>query len=270
MQIRIAERLKELRKQRGCTQEELANFLRITVQAMSKWERSEGMPDIAFLPQIAGFFAVSVDTLLGVDEAAKDARIRELTDSFNALFMTEKQHPDGTVDIAPSVLEQRICHIRSALREIPDCWFFMQLLASELYWYAFSKENQEKTELLDEAEGLCRHILHNCPEDRWRHCATEILCMILYEQGNNQQAVSLARNLPGAAGSNDYMLTKVLAGEELEQQLRISLREFIRLAYHTVRRMQDNGFDAGYLREQEHIRVQLDGITEGIFGNGNE
>lgn len=64
----IAENIRTLRKKQHMTQEELAGFLNISFQTISKWERQESYPDIHMLPVIAGFFWVSVDELLGVDE----------------------------------------------------------------------------------------------------------------------------------------------------------------------------------------------------------
>lgn len=259
MEIKLAEKLKELRKKRGNTQEELADFLGITIQAVSKWERGEGMPDITLLPRIAGFYAVTVDTLLGVDEAAKEVRINEIAREYDRIRQCPPR-PDGTL-VVENNIEAGIEHIRSALREIPDCYFFMQLLASDLWYYAKSKEDNEKAALLDEAEGWCRKILKDCMEDRWRHCANEILCLILYDQGNKRQAIDLAYRLPDAVGSNDYMLTAVLEGAELERQLHIAVREFIRLAYLSVQKLKENGFSKDCLRKNEFIRVQLDAIA---------
>lgn len=264
MEIRLAEKLKELRKTRGNTQEELADFLGITVQAVSKWERAEGMPDITCLPRIAGFYAVTVDTLLGVDEAAKEKRISEICREYDRIRQCPPR-TDGTL-IAENHIEAGIELIRTALWEIPDCYFFMQLLASDLWYHAKSKEGEEKTALLDEAEGWCRKILRDCREDRFRHCADEILCLTLYAQGNQRQAAALAMGLPGAVGSNDYMLTQVLEGAELERQLHISIREFIRLAYLSVQKLNEKGFSRERLLEQEFIRVQLEAIAEGIYG----
>ena len=79
MTIYLSENLKRLRREKGITQENLADFLGVTFQSVSKWERSESYPDITMLPEIAGFFRVSVDELLGVNRAEDEAEIiREL------------------------------------------------------------------------------------------------------------------------------------------------------------------------------------------------
>ncbi len=63
--IKINEQIAFLRKQKGLTQEELANALGVTNQAISKWESAQCCPDIQLLPDIAKLFDVSVDELLG-------------------------------------------------------------------------------------------------------------------------------------------------------------------------------------------------------------
>ncbi|MBQ4044463.1 MAG: helix-turn-helix transcriptional regulator [Clostridia bacterium] len=265
MEIKLSKVMNELRIRHGNTQEELADFLGVTIQAVSKWERAEGMPDITYLPQIAGFYAVTVDTLLGVDEAAKEEKIKEICQEYDRIRQCPPRK-DGTL-IVENNIEAGIDHIRAALHEFPDCWHFMQLLASDLWYHSKSKAGNEKTKLLDEAEGLCRKILNGCMEDRWRHCANEILCLILFEQGNKQQAVEQAWNLPGAVGSNDFMLTNVLEGADLERQLNISIREFIRLTYLSVQKLNENGFDKRRLREQEYILLQIETIMNGIYAD---
>ena len=62
------EKLQKLRKQKGLTQEELAEVLFVSRTAISKWESGRGYPNIESLKAIAKFFSVTVDELLSTDE----------------------------------------------------------------------------------------------------------------------------------------------------------------------------------------------------------
>ena len=63
------EKLQELRKRQGMTQEELAATLYVSRTAVSKWESGRGYPNIDSLRAISSFFSVSLDDLLSTDEA---------------------------------------------------------------------------------------------------------------------------------------------------------------------------------------------------------
>ena len=63
----FAEKLLQLRKREGYSQEELANKLDVSRQAISRWENNAAMPDISLLVPLANIFHVSTDTLLEVN-----------------------------------------------------------------------------------------------------------------------------------------------------------------------------------------------------------
>jgi len=76
MNIEIANRLVQLRKMNGLSQEELAEKLGISRQAVSKWERAESSPDTDNLISIAKLYNVSLDELLKTDEDPDSLRAR--------------------------------------------------------------------------------------------------------------------------------------------------------------------------------------------------
>ncbi len=65
----IGKRISEFRKAKDMTQYELADKLSISFQAVSNWERGNSMPDISKLPELAEVFGVSIDDILGYDNA---------------------------------------------------------------------------------------------------------------------------------------------------------------------------------------------------------
>lgn len=74
MEQTIGEKIAALRKERNITQTQLAEYLFLVPQTVSKWESGNGTPDISLLPKIADFFGVSLDDLFGRSslEHAKD------------------------------------------------------------------------------------------------------------------------------------------------------------------------------------------------------
>jgi transcriptional regulator with XRE-family HTH domain len=85
MEIRIAENIRKLRKSKSMTQEQLACAFGVTVGAVSKWESGSSVPDIAIIMEMAAFFGVSTDYLLGYiaqseDEETVFTRLKELRD----------------------------------------------------------------------------------------------------------------------------------------------------------------------------------------------
>ncbi len=89
MTIYFGENIKRLRKEKGLTQETLADFLSVSFQTISKWERGETYPDITTLPVIASFFKVTIDDLLGVDKANNEQRINEYLNLYDEMKLKD-------------------------------------------------------------------------------------------------------------------------------------------------------------------------------------
>lgn len=68
MNLEFGKRIAVLRKMHGVTQAQLAEYLMVQPQTVSRWESDGGTPDVAFLPKIAAFFSVSMDELFGMTD----------------------------------------------------------------------------------------------------------------------------------------------------------------------------------------------------------
>lgn len=77
--------IKNLRKGRGFTQEELAERLGVTYQAISKWENDSGMPDISQIVPLATIFDVSTDFLFGIDHTSETEDALKIVSTANSI-----------------------------------------------------------------------------------------------------------------------------------------------------------------------------------------
>ena len=97
----IGNRILQLRKQKGVTQQQLAEYLSILPQTVSRWESGGGMPDIALLPKIAIFFGITLDELFGMRDIEQIFQLvmrysvlrdeKSFTDAMNAVTAGEEQ-----------------------------------------------------------------------------------------------------------------------------------------------------------------------------------
>ena len=75
MKLYLSENIKKLRQTKGLTQEELADQLGVSFQSISRWENALSYPDIELIPEIAAFFEVSTDALMGVEKATVEQNL---------------------------------------------------------------------------------------------------------------------------------------------------------------------------------------------------
>jgi transcriptional regulator with XRE-family HTH domain len=102
MEISIGKTIKKLRTEKGVTQDELAKYLSITYQSVSKWETEAATPDTALLPKIAVFFGVSIDDLFSIGDINHFERVDAiLTDAENmseSSFLYAKRYLTGLLE----------------------------------------------------------------------------------------------------------------------------------------------------------------------------
>ncbi len=86
----IGQIIKSLRKERNLTQEELAELLNVTAQAISKWENEAGMPDISQIIPLASVFNVSTDVIFGLCSISNNEEAEKIIFSAKEKIVEQK------------------------------------------------------------------------------------------------------------------------------------------------------------------------------------
>lgn len=144
MQVKLGEKIKELRKRDGRRQEDLANALGVTAQAVSRWESDGCYPDMGMLPAIANYFHVTIDSLFGYDND-REAKIKDYTQKGNRFFIENNLDSTDTTEM--------IQFLRKGLEEFPAEPELQRLLAEALCSKG-RKEAEKPNIYLEEAAAL--------------------------------------------------------------------------------------------------------------------
>lgn len=142
--IDIAGNITRLRKDRGLTQDDLANYLGVTKASVSKWETEQSFPDIALLPRIATYFGVSIDDLMGYAPQMSKAEIRR---TYLQLRDVLAKQPFG----------QAHASCQTVIRDYWSCApLLVQMAVLYLNHLPQAPEGDPRDQLVEEAVELCR------------------------------------------------------------------------------------------------------------------
>lgn len=178
MMLTIGQNIKRLRRNVDMTQEELAELLSISSQAVSRWETGSALPDISLIPAIVNLFGVTSDELLGIDVSQLQKQVAEYKQKMDDLY----KHCQYS-----EMLELA----RRANREIPNNMELKGMLAFAL------NSNAEKAENVDESIELYQEILEKSVDQKLRFWAITALCRLYAEKKDNkEQALFYANLLP--------------------------------------------------------------------------
>ena len=204
MKLNIAGTIRSLRNEMGITQEELANAIGVTTQAVSKWERGEGYPDITFLPDIAEYFHVTLDTLCGIDEQQKRKEISSIIDA-----------------TANASYAEGVKTAREGLKKFPHSVQLKTNLARALM--GCTANWTPSKEVLKEVIGLYEDINHHSPNSNaLSQNDVSLLCQAYVSIGAYKKAKQIALQMDGKY-ERQRMWCNILKGEELVSHVQNSI-----------------------------------------------
>lgn len=211
MQLLIGNTIKYLRRERGITQEDLAEVLGVSCQSVSRWENNTCYPDIELLPTIANFFGITVDNLLGVDDAAEAEKVEK--------YLSDFQNAISCGDI-----EECIRIARAGVAEYPNNYKLLNKLMFALVVSGDCSGNipqwQENMKKYDaEITMIGERIMKYCPDQNIRLEATARLALNHCDMGRTEIGRAIYETLPSQTFCKESQIWWALSDEEKPQFL---------------------------------------------------
>lgn len=210
--IKIGEKIRLLRKKNDVTQDQLADHLGVTPQAVSRWESGICYPDMTSLPAIADYFSVSIDELLCYNSRQQEQKVQEYLESVEHLLDLER-------------VGEALELLRNAMAEIPSSYELQLEMAAVLSMVAENAPaSANVSAILNEAVSLCLHVLENCTDDGLRDETKKTLCDIYAHQlRDNDRAMAIADQLHGMSVCREIIRATTLTGDAAFSQAQKNL-----------------------------------------------
>ena len=224
----IGTTIKKLRRDRNITQEQLAELLGVSTNAVSQWECDKTAPDISHLPVLANIFEVSADVLLEIDiaKSKKQSEIKEFTVKYAEL------HSQGKT-------AERVQLSRMMQKKYPNdetvCYYLMRAL-----------QNGDIDEYFDEIVMLGEQLLDSASME-YRTGAIRGLCFTYLHKGDRAKALQYANMLPPAEDLHIH----TLEGNELVEHCQNYFWKVCDKMYFYMKYLLDCE-EAGYTHEEKH------------------
>ncbi len=260
MKIYFGENLKRLRKEKELTQETLADFLGVSFQAVSKWERNESYPDIEILPAVASFFNTTTDELLGIDEAQRESKIQEYIEKYDSSYMID----------TPKTLRT----MKTAVREFPgDYRLLIRYFNVLIIEKGGSKEGMS---ILPEVRSIYEKIDSFCADDSIRIWAQRLMATYCKSMSRVEDSgiglddmERILQKMPEMYNSRDFAATYLYPpGEKHREACRNTIDELLYLLSSTVINYYSDFSEHAIKAKSEAIKTVLS-VLNTVYTDGN-
>jgi len=196
--MNIGATIKQLRQ--NMTQEQLANKLGVTPQAVSRWETGVALPGITQIPALVHIFGVSADILLGISVEGEESEVDAVIDDAWFNYGLKGDYAKALVIIA------------NALRKFPD----NEKLLTQLMVNNWGLANGLTAELDDERQLLLHTViqlgeklLKQSTDDEVRNTVRQFLCYSYDSIGDKDKAIEIAETMPLEVASRENLLKAI-------------------------------------------------------------
>ena len=222
MQLNLGVKIRELRRRDGRTQDNLAEALGVTAQAVSRWESRGSYPDMEMIPSIANYFGVSIDELFGYDNV-REKRIDEIVER-----LTEMNKANNGIDVN---IDDCIRIARTALAEFPAnekiliCLAQILTTAGYVKYHEHHLTDKEGYDVYDverhrtydewaEAAVIYEKLIPVLADGPARHKAMKQLAQLYLNTGEHGKARDLARKAPDMSCCSEFLMLTTCDGKE--------------------------------------------------------
>ena len=249
MSLNLAEQLKKLRKEKGVSQEKLAQYLDVSFQAVSKWENGNTYPDIALLPDIARFYGVTVDELLQVEVIDEKRLYKEYENKAEELFRNGKR-------------SEALMLWQEAYKKMPNNVEVKEMLMSSYY-------DVDKIEYQNEIIELGTEIYNSDASMYYKGQAISEITNTYAANGNIEMAKKWAAKSVSVFNAKEILFTQIFDGDEMLYDVSFCTYWFFnRLFYMAVRIDNSETISPGKQYKQDAYKT-LAKLYEVLYPNAD-
>ena len=239
MKLNIGNRIRTLRKERGITQEQLADAIGISFQAVSKWENGIALPDITLAPVLANYFCVSIDELFDYNMRETEAKIEAICDKAYACRNDDPR-------LSREILEK-------GLRDYPD----NDILLNNLLYVMDDSDPDEIIRTANRLIDLTRR-------DDIRYDALRCRAEAYKQKGDMASTEAAIDEIPEIYFSKLSVAAETLTGEKkyeaAQKQKWIAFEDVLQMAGKIAEYLEGEGDRAAALAEAKRARALIDAM----------
>lgn len=147
--INFSENLARLRREKKITQEQLADFVGVTKASVSKWETGQSIPDVMMLPELANFFDITIDELIGYEPQLSTEQMKKI-------------YIDLCSEFATKPFEEVMEKSNNLVKRYYSCYpFLYRIIILWVNHYMLTDDLDKQKNILRETLKLCDRIIDN-------------------------------------------------------------------------------------------------------------